>query len=336
MDNKIWKEKDNKNHRNNEEVQILKQGSLFSDLPINEEIVIEKLGSAKVESKRAQKIIWPTDSTATTMIKAPIKIIHRKNFGVIEKNMYTRLDKNDRDINKFCTYKCRKGTLWVYYGFKFTTMYMDGNQLKYIDGLPYTLYDVLNEVEIYQLFAAIYKGKWNRDFDPNPPAYESGNRETRAAFLLSHERIEVDSFENLLANIIDHGENYLRHHWYYDKIMENRKSNPYRADFTDLQERLKLIPEEDKMLVRKILKLKKPYFSTKSNNYLPGIPIYEISQAYKKKEDGTHIRKADLDLENQKKIGFFVDPWKCADEIYDHMKEKEKQWKKWRDDIEIE
>ncbi|MEM4590002.1 MAG: hypothetical protein QXK21_01930 [Candidatus Micrarchaeia archaeon] len=333
-----WWESDHAHlYKPKEGYKIVSQESLFPDLIINEKIIIKddskkETDETKEKEERAENIL---DENKEEGKKAKIKIIHRKNFGIIEKNIYENLDRKDGDRNEKCVYKCRKGTLWVYYGYEFSRMAIIDNVLKIHRGFPDSLYDVLNEAEIYQLFVALYKGKWNRDYDPKYPAYEIGYRDAYAAQLISHENIEKTDIPTLVAELIKQGEYYLRNHWYYENIIADKNSNPYPTSYESLKERLSIVPEDDKNLIRKILKVKKPYLSTKSNGYLPGIDIYRIAQSWKKREDGTHIRKKELPKDLQEKIGFFVNPWMCADLIFDYMKRREQNWKKWDENIEV-
>ncbi len=341
-----WWEHDHSHlYKPKEGYTIARQESLFPDLVKAEKIIVKKENfDCKKEENDSQTMEKEGKGETLFEIKdkkeekpeiSKIKIFHRKNFGIVEKNIYENLDKKDGERNEKCVYKCRKGTLWVYYGYEFSRMAYIDNTLKIHKGFPDSLYDVLNEVEIYQLFAALYKGKWNRDYDPEYPAYELGYRDAYAAKLLSHENIEKPEIEKLLADLIGQGEYYLREHWYYENIVADKNSNPYPTSYESLKERLSIIPEDDKNLIRRILKVKKPYLSTKSNGYLPGIDIYRITQSWKKREDGTHIKKRDLDAKILEKIGFFVNPWMCADLIFDYMKRREQAWKKWNEDIEV-
>ncbi|MCS7109648.1 MAG: hypothetical protein NZ903_02530 [Candidatus Micrarchaeota archaeon] len=324
------------------EYKVLSQEGLFSEIPINEKIIIKEKKN-DMENKEKNEKNSETEVKKEEEIKEnrvienrdTITIIHRKNFGIIEKNIYQNLDRTKGDRNDECVNRCRKGTLWVYYGYEFSRMAIVDNKLIIHEGFPDSLYDVLNEAEIYQLYVALYKGKWNRDFDSSYPAFEFGDRGAYAARLISYENIENEDFSKLMADLITHGEYHLRRHWNYDEIISNKKSNPYETTYLSLKERIGLIPEDDKRRIKKILKLKKPYLSTKRNNYLPGIDVYRISQWYNKNEDGTHVKKRDLPPNILKKIGFFVNPWLCADLIYDYMKKREQEWKKWNDNISI-
>jgi hypothetical protein len=161
FDNNKKKDENNKKKQENKDKkdEYLIQGSLFGD------IKEEKIYINKFENNNEKKENNKQNKDQTQEQKPNIKIYHRKNFGIIEKNIYENLDQGRESKSEACPPRCRRGTWLVFLGFNYWTKTLSGGRILNLPEIPESLLDLLNEIEIYQMFIATYKGKWNRDLE---------------------------------------------------------------------------------------------------------------------------------------------------------------------------
>ena len=292
----------------NEAPKTMVQNGLFPEIKIEERIGAAK---PKPEGKRV------------------IRISHRKNFGIIQENIAENMDQGWKDNNRSCIKFCHKGSRWVYYGLMNTLQSMPNHSAVHLNQMPVSFYDVLNEAEIYAFLTSTWLGKLARDGDRNMPGLKE---------LISTEAIERTRFEELLANAIMKGQDILSPHWYYDRIMENNKSNPYEDKYPNLIERLAIVPIADQSIVKEILKAKiiPPSMRTRSGDYTAGFNTRDVICLWKEDENGRHVKFRSLPIETRKKLGYFDDERRCASHVYDYFAGLNEKWSAWKQETGAE
>ncbi len=282
------------------------QKGLFPEIKIE-----ERIGPAKAK---------PDDSNI-------VRLFHRKNFGIIQKNISENMDQGWKDHNKSCIKFCHKGSRWVYYGLMNTIQSMPDYTAIHLKSMPVSFYDVLNEAEIYAFLTAIWLGKHARDGDKYTPGLDK---------LISSETIERTKFEELLANMIMKGQSILSPHWYYHRIMENKKSNPYNDGYADLVERLTMVPIGDQSIVKEILKAKMIPPSLKINGeYTPGFDIRDVMCVWKENENKRHVKFRSLSKDDKNRLGHFDDERRCASHVYNYFARLDGTWTAWKEGMTL-
>jgi len=263
--------------------------------------------------------------------KKNLNVIHRKNFGIVAYHIATLLDRSDDQRNEECKKFCYNGAKLVYYGMN-NIKYGIQKTISYermilIEKIPDSLFDILNEYEIYAFLVAVWNGKFNRD---NNEKYKNA----KGAVILRE--INEFNFQYKLAELINHGKRLLNDHWQYDKLKEDTENNPYEDSWNSLTERIGMIPLSDKILTLKNLNSKCcPPKIKRNGSWSVGFDI-ECIKNYWKVRNGRHIvRTRDLNEEQRKGITYFVDPRACGRLVLEYFSEREKEWKKWKEDIQI-
>ncbi len=311
------------------------QKGLFNEIPINESIFIKKFQEKQEEISKDKSLNDEKNNNGQT--EKQIKIYHRKNFGIVQTHISELLDKRTDPKGGKCSEFCQKGLKWVYYGMINTIFAGHKSRKNTIyphKGVPSSVYDVLNESEIFAFYAAIWLGKYLRD---------NATQASRLATLLAIDRIDKEDGVNLIYDIITTGQALLAPHWKFEEINKSKNSNPYPSSYESLIERIQLIPEEDISLVKKILKTKfviprfqkfniiKVNLDGITTETIEMIRMFDIFNAWKEKE-GKHYKRKDL-----REMGINTEPVderRCANFMQEYFAKKDEEWKAWRSGIE--
>jgi len=314
---------------------IIQEG-LFPDIPpqyihIKNDKTVEIARERKIESENNQKKIEKKGNEPLekqhkeekeTEAKKSLNIIHRKNFGIVAYHIATLLDRSNDQRNEECKDFCYNGAKLVYYGMnniKYGIEINNGERMVLIEKIPDSLFDVLNEYEIYAFLVSIWKGKYNRD---------NKNYKSKGARILSE--ITESNFSYKLTELINYGKKILENHWQFDRLKEDKENNPYEDDWGSLFERINAISLSDKILTLKNLNSRYcPPKIKKNGIWTVGFDI-ECIKNYWKVKDGRHIvRTRDLNEEEREGITYFVDPRACGKFVLEYFSKREENWRKW-------